>query len=253
MPKLNQILAVEKHRKNELENTITKLYQTSGRTETFNGMTRVYSPKDDEGDQLPGETVNMTAHVGSLLFEFAHALGDLFDATATKVYANQKAVADVKVGDQTILSKVPVEYLLFLEKRLADTIQFLGKLPTLDPAVKWEFDVNTGTYRSEGVRTTRTKKVFKNHVKAPATDKHPAQVEVFTEDVIVGFWDTTKFSGAVPVTKITEWKEKVSSLLAAVKFAREEANSTDAPPKTIGASVFNFLFGEQQPVELPAA
>jgi hypothetical protein len=35
-------------------------------------------------------------------------------------------------------------------------------------------------------------------VKAEATEKHPAQVEVYHEDVVVGQWKTVKFSGALP-------------------------------------------------------
>ena len=48
------------------------------------------------------------------------------------------------------------------------------------------------------MQTLRTKKVPRNHVKAEATEKHPAQVEVYYEDVAVGYWTTVKFSGALP-------------------------------------------------------
>ena len=41
------------------------------------------------------------------------------------------------------------------------------------------------------------KTVPRNHNKDEATKKHPAQVEMDTEDVRVGTWKTT-FSGALP-------------------------------------------------------
>lgn len=46
--------------------------------------------------------------------------------------------------------------------------------------------------------------VPRNHVKAEATDKHPAQVEVYHEDVPVGYWTTVKFSGALPARRVNE-------------------------------------------------
>ncbi len=58
-------------------------------------------------------------------------------------------------------------------------------------------------------------------MKAEATDKHPAQVGVYYEDVAVGFWRTVKFSGALPAKRVGELLERVEKLQQAVKFARE--------------------------------
>ena len=35
-------------------------------------------------------------------------------------------------------------------------------------------------------------------MKYEATEKHPAQVETYTEDIKVGEWTMVKFSGAIP-------------------------------------------------------
>ncbi|MEV0352079.1 hypothetical protein AB0H88_40475 [Nonomuraea sp. NPDC050680] len=112
----------------------------------------------------------------AIIADVAKALTRLFDVTATKDWTNATAKADVVVDGETLISGAPVTYLLFLEKQLVDLHTFVSKLPTLDPAETWSFDDNAETWRTEPVKTTRTKKVPRNHVLAEATDKHPAQV-----------------------------------------------------------------------------
>ena len=103
-------------------------------------------------------------------------------------------------------------YLLFLEKQLTDLHTFVKKLPVLDAAEAWAFDEATDAYSTAPTQTTRTKKVPRNHVKAEATEKHPAQVEVYFEDVLVGYWTTVKFSGALPQARSTSCKARVEKL-----------------------------------------
>jgi hypothetical protein len=74
------------------------------------------------------------------------------------------------------------------------------------------------------------------------TDKRPAQVEVYYEDVVVGYWRIVKFSGALPAQRINELLARVDKLQHAVKFAREEANHIDADDQKVGEKVFSYLF-----------
>jgi len=136
-----------------------------------------------------------------------------------------------------------VSYLLFLEKQLVDLHTFVKKLPVLDAAESWSRDESTDSWRTEPVRTVKTKKVPRNHVKAKATDKHPAQVEVYYEDVPVGYWTTVKFSGALPARRVNELLDRIATLQTAVKFAREEANGAEVTDQRIGEAVFGYLFG----------
>jgi hypothetical protein len=147
-----------------------------------------------------------------------------------------------QTAGETLLSGVPVTYLLFLEKQLAELHGFVKKLPVLDAAESWSYDSSADCYATEPVRTVRTKKVPRNHVKAEATEKHPAQVEVYHEDVVVGYWRTVKFSGALPARRINELLERVEKLQAAVKYAREDANGAEVDDQKLGRRVFDFLF-----------
>ena len=124
-----------------------------------------------------------------------------------------------------------------------DLHTFIEKLPKLDPAEDWHFDDTTNTWASDPIDTLRTKKVMRNHVLAPATDKHPAQVQVYTEDVAAGTWRTVKFSGAMPAKRIQEMLVKVEELQKAVKFAREEANTRVAMDVKIGKAVLDYIIG----------
>jgi hypothetical protein len=178
-----------------------------------------------------------------LLSDVATALTRLLDVTATKDWANCAARADVKVDGVTILEDVPVTYLLFLEKQLIDVHTFISKLPVLDAAETWTLDQSTDCWRTEPVKTTRTKKVPRNHVKAEATDKHPAQVEVYHEDIVVGLWTKVAFSGAVPQKRVNELLVRVTKLQDAVKYAREEANGIEVTDRRIGEKVFGYLLG----------
>ncbi|MFI6991624.1 DUF7873 family protein [Nonomuraea wenchangensis] len=243
MAKLNQILAVEKGVKASSQRAVADAHHTIQKHPLLSGLSRTYQPIDDEGEQLPPESTRVQVKAEEVLAEVGKALTKLFDVTATKDWTNTVAKADVVVDGTTLVEGAPVTYLLFLEKQLVDLYAFIAKLPTLDPAETWTFDDNAGAWRTEPVKTTRTKKVPRNHVLAEATDKHPAQVQVFTEDIVVGYWTKTAFSGALPARRVNELLARVQKLQDAVKYAREEANSVGVEDRRVGDAVFAYLFG----------
>ena len=111
-------------------------------------------------------------------------------------------------------------------------------MPVLDTAEDWEYKAEADSFVSKASRSNRTKKVPKNHIKYEATKEHPAQVEMYMEDVWVGTWTTTKFSGAIPAATRNAMHERVGKLLDAVKAAREEANGLEVKPQKIGATKY---------------
>src|SRR5262249_32467812 len=153
-----------------------------------------------------------------------------------------QARADVVVEGRRLLEGVPVTHLLFLEKQLVDLRTFVEALPTLDAAEEWEYKAEFDSYASKPSRTNRTKKVPKNHIKYEATKEHPAQVEMYMEDVWVGTWTTVKFSGATPAAAKNAMLERVGKLLDAVKVAREEANNHDVHGVKVGGTVLGYIF-----------
>ena len=240
--KLNQIIAVEKNVKSRALQDLTEAHHSLQKTALLAGISRTYRPKDEEGEQLPPEATKVQIKSEEIIRKTSETLSKLFDVVATKDWANCQAKANVVVDGQTLLSNVPATYLLFLEKQLVDLHTFIKKLPVLDAAETWAFDQSADCWATEPVLTTRTKKVPRNHVKAEATEHHPAQVEVYYEDVTVGNWRTIKFSGSLPARRVNELLARVEKLQEAVKFAREEANSLEVEDVKTGEAVLGYLF-----------
>jgi hypothetical protein len=239
---LNQIVALEKGVKARAHADFTGAYHQLQKTALLSGISRTYKPKDEEGEQLPPESTRVQVRATEVMTDVRRALTRLFDVILTKDVANGLAKADLVVDGTTIATDVPVTYLLFMEKQLTDLLTFVTKIPVLDAAETWGFDEATDTYATPPTQTTRSKKVPRNHVKAEATEKHPAQVEMYFEDVLVGYWTTVKYSGALPQARINELKARVVKLAEAVKVAREKANSTPVTDQKIGEKVFDYLF-----------
>lgn len=242
MPKLNQIIAVVSGKKTEAQRKTTEIYRKCSSGESFVGLKRVYTPKDDDGEKLPNEGKPVQLTVNQVVQEFRDSLSDLFDVVATQEYANTTAVANIVVGDVVVAEKVPVSYLLFLEKQLQDINTFINKLPTLDNGEEWSLDSNTGNYISKVSHTNKSKKIPQSKVLYDATEHHPAQIEKWNEDVSVGTWATTKYSGAISEIEKRDLVERVRKLSEAVKFAREEANSIEAKNINVSNKVFDYLF-----------
>lgn len=243
MARLNQIVAVEKGVKSRSFQELTEAHHALQKPALLAGISRTYRPKDEEGEQFPPESTRVQLKAEELIRQTAAILTKLFDVTATKDWTNCVARADVVLDGSVLLTQVPITYLLFLEKQLVDLHTFIKKLPTLDASESWSFDPSADAWATEPVQTVKTKKIPRNHVKAEATDKHPAQVEVYYEDVVVGYWRTIKFSGALPARRVNELLERVERLQQAVKFAREEANNAEALEQKVGERIFGYLFG----------
>lgn len=241
MARLNQIIAIEKGIKSRSVQELAAAQQAISKPALLSGISRTYRPKDEDGEQLPPESNKVQVKAEEIIRHTVEILTKLFDITATKDWTNCQARADVVVDGQTLLTQVPVSYLLFLEKQLVDWHAFVKKLPVLDAAETWNFDASADCWATEPVQTVRTKKIPRNHVKAEATEHHPAQVEVYYEDVSIGYWRTVKFSGALPASRVNQLLERIEKLQQAVKFAREEANNTEATDQQVGQRVFQYL------------
>jgi hypothetical protein len=243
MTKLNQIIAVEKGVTNSALEELKNAYHRLQKSSLYSGISRNYRPRDDEGERLPSESTRVQVRVEKEIESVQDAVTRLFDVVATKDKTNTVATADIKLDNDLVLARnVPVPTLLYIEKKLTDLVTFVKKLPTLDPAEEWEWDPTADCWRTTPTETHRTKKVPKAFTKAAATDKHPAQVEVFTEDVIVGYWETVKFSGALAAERVHDMLERLEQLQKAVKFAREEANSQEVTDFKIGEALTKWIF-----------
>ena len=239
--KLNQVIAIEKGAKNRLYSAITELHKNAQKADLYYGFSKVYEPKEEGSEQFPPEQKKVMLRSDDVLSETKELFAEFLDITATKDFANMIAKADIAIGN-VLVKDVPVPYLLFLEKQLTDLRTFIDKMPTLDESEDWRKDEATGLFKTEPTKTHRTAKVQEAIVLYDATEKHPAQTQLITKDVIVGYWNQVKQSGAITRGEKRKLLEKVEAVLSAVKSAREEANSIEAPDKKVGADLLDYIF-----------
>ena len=242
--KLNQIVAIEKGTKAKAFQELSDAHHLLQKGVLLSGLSRRYTPKDEDGETLPSESTRVQTTVNEVVKKVRVALTELFNVTATKDVGNTHALADVVIDGKKLISGVPATYLIFLEKQLVSLHTFVKGLPTLDPAEVWHYDPSQDVFATDSVETVRTKKVPRNHIKAEATDKHPAQVELWYEDVAVGRWSTIKFSGAIETKEKNEILSRVEKLQEAVKVAREEANSIQVENISVGEALFDYVLGK---------
>jgi len=248
MALLNQIIAIEKGTKSRVYSELTEVHKTNQKgKELFNGFSKTYRTINEDGETLPPESKRVQWRSDDVLHTTERLMSELFNVTARKDWTNQVATGTVEIDDKVILENVPVSYLLFLEKQLSDINAIIDTLPVLDPSEDWKYDGHSGLYKTAVVSTHRTKKEQRGIVLYDATENHPAQTQLITEDRLVGYWDTVKQSGAIPAPEKAELKDRVTKLQNAVKQAREFANSMEEVcSPDVGGPIFNYLFEEKE-------
>jgi len=240
--RLNHIIAIEKGVKAQSYSKLTELNKIAQKAELFNGFTKNYERKDEDGETLPSEKKIVQYTTQALLEEGRQTLSDIIQITARKDYTNCVANADVVLDGQVLVEDAPVSFLLFLEKTFTDYRTFIGNLPILDDAESWKMDSEAGLYKTEPTKTHRTKKLQKPIVLYDATDKHPAQTQLITEDILVGYWNQIKTSGAIPKSAKASLLSKIDVLLRAIKEARETANmQEEVTVSDISSRIFDYL------------
>lgn len=265
MTTLSQIVGIEYSVKEGAKESLTAaselLKANPGSDGPYAGIIRVFEPLEgvDVGKlaqqkDLSDERQYVRLRTETILSQLSESLIRLFDVTLTREVGDTDAEADVvvtnhKTGNaQTLLKDVPVTYLLFLEKQL-DRLRDLvfTQIPALDAAIDWQPDSNH-VYRSPDFKTPSRAKQRFNWEKAPAVVRDgvgiPAQVEVLTDDLVVGHWATVKFSGCAHPDRIRTLLARLAELKRAVIQAREQANSTPVTDQRAGEAIFGWLLAD---------
>ena len=97
MTKLNQILAIEKGTKSRVYAEVTQMNASAQKPALFSGFTKAYTPKEDDGEVFPPESQRVQMNARDMLASLSKHLGELFDISAAKDWANCHATADVTV------------------------------------------------------------------------------------------------------------------------------------------------------------
>lgn len=249
MPKLHEILAVEKSRTEQSRVLIADAGKKFGKSEYFSGHYKTLkmisdSPENEAIENSSKDSKELpTTVVETLSYVFQHwAVAE--DVIFQKNTTNQLAKADIEFRGNVIASNVPVDELMGLEHRLLDLRKLIVDVPTLSASVKWEQDQSgrKGAWRAVNPEvTTKTEKTSAAVVLYEATDKHPAQIEKVNKDVIVGTFTKEVITGAATSLQKANSLQVIDDLLASVKQARMRANSTEIERVNIGKTITDLI------------
>jgi hypothetical protein len=243
--KLHELLAVEADRKQKGKVILTETINTfTKKGEHFDGLIKIYKPNTESfEDKIPDQVKKVVTTVDKKLDYAQGAIITAIDAQISKEETNSSGTvkAELLIGDKTF--ELSATSLLALEGQLVNIRALYKTIPTLDPTREWNEDVSQGdgTFRTDKEELYRTKKIQKPLELSPATKEHPAQVQLVSEDVQVGRYETTYLSGKISVASKSERLSKIDKLIDAVKRARAKANQAEVVNKKIGKEIFNFI------------
>src|ERR1043165_6513989 len=119
MAKLHQVVAVVSGKKKRVEEVKTECYHKVQKAPLFDGISKTYQPKNEDGDRLPSESKDVQVKVSDMVADFTNALTELIDVVATQDVANCNAKGDIKVdGTNFVLQNIPVTHLMWLDHQL---------------------------------------------------------------------------------------------------------------------------------------
>jgi hypothetical protein len=246
-PKLHELLAVT----TSLENQANKV--RSELAATFEKKRHLFEEKlttfTSAKEGVPSGTEAQSSLQTTILKEFSLLqpfLAKAIDAAYQVADANTRAVADIVLEDGTVLAtSVPATALLELEKRAEEVRQLLVATPTLDPAKGFVPDETkgAGVFKARDVNKGRTQKTKETIVLYPATEQHPAQVQLVDIDKPVGTIQEQEWSGLITPAAKSELISRAETLARAVRAARSRANTVEVDAsKKLGAKLLSFVF-----------
>jgi hypothetical protein len=254
MSKLHELLAVDSNMKKQAESTRADLMNTFDKKK--NHFTERIVTFEPIGDGAPPpsteEQLDLQTTVAKELAWISDHLARSIDVSYQVAEANTSARADVVLETGEILLKsMPATSLLELEKRAAEVREFVGAIPTLDPAKGFQPDASRGAniYVARDSVRVRTAKIQEPLTLAPATDKHPAQVQLVSKDVPTGNVKTREWSGMLTTAQKGDMIDRVEALARAIKKARARANEAEIDPASykIGKTLLSYVFDAKLP------
>jgi hypothetical protein len=249
MAQLHELLAVDRDLAgasklvvDEAINTFTK------KTDHFLGNIKNLELFDEGRKQEESgftEEKTITTTVFKKLDYVADHLIRYLDVLFQKESTNQQAKADIILEDGTVLvNEVPATMLLSLENYLEKWRAMYHSIPTLQPGIEWIVDESQGEgifKSSKPEIRNKTEKVVRHKVLYNATDKHPAQIEKWTEDAPIGKFINIRWSGMISPADKSKIIGRIDSLIYAIKQARMRANTQEVIKVQLGKKILDFI------------
>jgi len=247
--KLHELLAVEGDREAAYKTAVdlaTAVF--SIQPHAFLGSIRSVALFDESEPQLSDEISVLDRTVSEVLDATQREIADYFNISFMKDSGNQTAVANLVVDGVTIVEDAPVTWLLGMESKLKAIRKFLGSIPVLQAGQDWVIDplhAKPDVYKiANPEESYRTRKEIQHKVLYDATDSHPAQIESWNDTINTGIIKKTNWSGMWAPARKNELLKRLDLLTAAVKQARQRANSSSVTEDRRTDAVTDYLFGK---------
>lgn len=254
MGKLHELLAVESSMSDQSDKLRAELIDTFTKKRNHFAK-KVVTTKylDPNVDDEVEEQLGMQSTINKELDWISGHVTKAIDGAAQVDEANTKARADIVLEDGTIMAKnIPATQLLQLAKRLNEVKQVAEAIPTLDPSKGFVPDPSSGAdvFKTREEIKPKTKKNYASFEASKATDKHPAQVQVFQEDQLIGKYHIFEWSSFITVSEKANMLARIEDLIRAVRKARARANDVDVDHGVkLGAKLLAFAFKNEKPAQ----
>lgn len=245
MGQLHEILAIEQDVKQKKKEMIQKINSILSNSAVFDGYRKkIEFFEEDRKNEEKTEMQKVQCTVNDVKKVLIEGISRWFDLRYQKEDSNQKAIADIVIGNKAIIKDVPVTFLLAMEEELKELLSVIKNFPTLSKAIDWK-KLDDNTYQSEQpVERPKTEKTWLHKVLYDATKEHPAQIKEWSEDRPCGRSIEDKWSGMIPESEKNKYIERCERLYFAIKRARQKANTFEVNNFEIGKDLLNFIFGE---------
>lgn len=231
---LHEILAVEQHLDKATNKLLTETIHKFNKPEYFQGHEKTLKMHEESDantaiQDSEKEIKLLPTTVHETLDYLFSVWNNSENVKFQKSLTNQVATADLMYNGNVLVTSVPVDELLGLEKRLETIRNMLNEMPTLSASIAWEKDSMSGRLGSwkatHAEYTTKTENTTTPVVLYEATEHHPAQVKEVPVNKVVGKKQMIKFSGAATSAQKAEVISIVDNLINEVKQARMRANT----------------------------
>lgn len=249
MTKLHEILAVEADKEGIAQRIIDETKNIfKSKHSLFQGFNKKLVMKE-EGHEMAekagSEQLIVSTTVNARLDYTCKSIIAWLDVVSAKEHTNQSnAKADLIIDGKVLVKDLPATFLLGMETKLKKIREIYNLMPTLPPGVQWIPDaVIPDTYNVKDPEVkSKTKKTPQFRIMDKATPHHPAQIEKWTEDTVVGTFTTTHSSGMITAQRKMRLLGRVDILQQAFKQARQRANNVDIAPATdVGKIIFDYI------------
>lgn len=246
-PKLHELLAVMADTTNAAQAVMAETLTTfSKKPDHFKGQTRNanFFDASREGENTT-DTKEVVTTVHAKLDHTLKIVARHYDALLQLEDGNSRAKADLTIDGTVVFKDAPATFLLGMENRLKSLRDVFAAIPTLEPSIKWEADIATGSsvYTAPPAVSFKTEKTLKSKVLYDATKEHPAQIQQWNEDVPVARIETSHVSGMVTPLAKSGMLGRIDNVISEVKKARQRANSVEVANQRVAKDIFEYIIG----------